>query len=92
MHTSLHALSIIKKLCNNYRMDEHKPITKKLQPDDQITHEDLPTCYAWHMNEWKAIVATLDAAQTQEAKRDILMWAKQYAEHAATLASQHRRA
>lgn len=61
-----------------------------MQPDDQITHDDLPTCYAWHINEWKAIVATLEAAQTQEAKRDILTWARQYAEHEASLASQRR--
>ena len=73
-------------------MDEHKPITKKLQRDDQITHDDLPTCYAWHIDEWKAIVATLEAAQTQKAKLDILMWARQYAEHAASLASQRRQA
>ena len=74
-------------------MDERKPIAKKAQPDDhQITHNDLPTCYAWHIDEWKAIVATLNAAQTQEAKQDILTWAKQYAERAAALAYQRQQA
>ena len=73
-------------------MDARKPIAKKVQPDDQITHENLPTCYAWHVDEWNAIVASLDAAQTQEAKQDIITWAEQYAAHAAALASQRRRA
>lgn len=73
-------------------MDEPKAMAKKAQPDGGITHEDLPTCYAWHVDEWNAIVASLDAAQTQEAKQDIITWAEKYAAHEAALASQRRRA